>query len=317
MKQIKLRWVIAHEPAYLFYRVAEDFKRLVNQHQEVVNVDIEILTNSEYNEKYSPSEPVTRHNLWKLLQDGTVQITQMQTTSLARQFNRQMHVLDLPYLFDTHEQAQQTLEGKVGQYLLNNFEESSRLKGLAYTYSGGFRLMPFAGTVSTLAEVAGQAVRSGMSEIAQDTIRAFGFDPVPTEIDEVSGAIKADKAIGAEHVAQRLFPDQCQDWINTIIDTEHSLFLTSIVVNLDWWNNLDQQVQDIFTACAVEAARNERQLSIKDGQDSINQLQRTGVKVIKLNQYQKRQLRQQAQTVYDKYTNLYFEQSLVDTIRKH
>jgi TRAP-type C4-dicarboxylate transport system substrate-binding protein len=317
MEQIKLKWVIAHEPAYLFYRVAEDFKRLVNQHSDAVNVDIEILTSAEYNEKYSPSEPVHRHNLWKLLQDGTVQITQMQTTSLAKQFNRQMHVLDLPYLFDNHDQAQDTLEGEVGQYLLNSFDQSSRLKGLAYTYSGGFRLMPFSGTVSSLAELVGQPVRSGMSDIAQDTIRAFGFDPVPTEIDQVSAAINADQAVGAEHVAQRLFPDQCENWINTIIDTEHSLFLTSIVVNVDWWNSLDQTVQQVFADAAREAARNERVLSVADGDASIKKLQDNGVTVIHLSQEEKAELQQRTQSVYDKYDNGYFEPGLIQSIRKH
>jgi C4-dicarboxylate-binding protein DctP len=316
MKQLKLRWVIAHEPAYLFYRVAEDFKRLVNQHQDLVNVDIEILTNVEYNKKYKPAELLTRHNLWKMLQDGTVQITQMQTSSLARQFNRQMQVLDLPYLFDNHEHAQQTLEGEVGKYLLNNFDKSSKLKGLAYTYSGGFRLMPFANSVSTLAEIAGQSVRSGMSEIAKDTISALGFNPVPTEIDEVSDVIKSNQAIGAEHVAQRLFPDQCEDWINTIIDTEHSLFLTSIVVNINWWNGLDSQVQDVFMKCAVEAARNERELSIQDGNASINKLIDNGVNFIQLSNQEKDVLRKKVQVVYDKYGNNYFEHGLVDKIKK-
>lgn len=320
MLKKNIRWVIAHEPAYLFYRVAEDFKRLVNEHKDLVNVDIEILTHTEYNDKYAPAEAVNRHNLWKLLQDGTVQITQMQTTSLARQFNREMHILDLPYLFDNHDQAQETLEGEVGQYLLNNFDESSKLKGLAYTYSGGFRLMPFSGSVATLAEVAGQHVRSGMSPIAQDTIRAFGFNPVPTEIEEVSDVVKSKQAIGAEHVAQRLYPDQCEDWINTIIDTEHSLFLTSIVVNVDWWNSLDQQVRDVFMKCAVQAARNERELSIKDGYASIDKLVNSGVTVIKLSEEQKQELRDKAQAIYDKYNDTYFTPWLVDqinTIRKH
>lgn len=317
MEKTRIRWVIAHEPAYLFYRVAEDFKRLVNEHRDVANIEIEILTNTDYNQKYSPSEPVNKHNLWKLLQDGTVQITQMQTTSLARQFNREMHVLDLPFLFETHDQAQQTLEGEVGQYLLNSFDQSSKLKGLAYTYSGGFRLMPFSGSVKTLAEAAGQPVRSGMSPIAQDTVRAFGFTPVPTEIEEVSDIVKSKQAVGAEHVAQRLLPDRCEDWIDTIIDTEHSLFLTSIVVNTDWWNSLDQQVRDVFTACALQAARNERDLSIKDSKTSLDHLASTGVNVIKLDQDQKQTLRQQAQTVYDKYHNVYFDQELLDSIRKH
>lgn len=316
MKQIKLKWIIAHEPAYLFYRVAEDFKRLVNQHKNVVNIDIEILTDAEYNKKYTPKESINRHNVWKLLQDGAVQITQMQTTSLAKQFNQQMHVLDLPFLFTDHDQAQDTLEGEVGQYLLNNFDHSSRLKGLAYTYSGGFRLMPFSGTVSSLAELVGQPIRSGTSSIAQDTIRAFGFNPVPTEIDQVSAAINSNQVVGAEHVAQRLFPDQCESWINTIIDTEHSLFLTSIVVNIDWWNSLNQQVQDIFSKCALEAARNERELSIKDGQSSLDKLAKNGVKIIKLTQEEKQELRSRVQGVYQKYETEYFKSGLIQRIKK-
>jgi TRAP-type C4-dicarboxylate transport system substrate-binding protein len=316
METKKIRWVIAHEPAYLFYRVAEDFKRLVNQYKDIVNVEIEVLTNTEYNEKYLPRESITRDNLWKALQDNTVQITQIQTTKLAANFNRQMHVLDMPYLFDDHDHAQAVLEGPIGQQLLNGFDKSSKLKGLAYTYSGGFRLMPFKGSVKSLAEVAGQAVRSGMSPMAQDTIRAFGFEPVKTEIDEVSSVVKSEQVIGAEHVAQRLFPDQCEQWIDTIIDTEHSLFLTSIVVNTDWWDSLDPMVQDVFMKCAFEAARNERDLSVQDGYQAVERLAQQGVQIIKLDQQDKQELKQKVNTVYDKYRD-FFEPGLIENIKKH
>ncbi len=84
MQTLNLKWIIAHKPVYLFQRVAEDFKRLVNSKSKNVNIDIEILTAEEFNSKYQPAEPATRHNLWKFLQDNTVQIAQMQTTSLAR-----------------------------------------------------------------------------------------------------------------------------------------------------------------------------------------------------------------------------------------
>jgi TRAP-type C4-dicarboxylate transport system substrate-binding protein len=316
METKKIRWIIAHEPAYLFYRVAEDFKRLVNEHKDIVNVEIEVLTNKEYNEKYLPSTPITRGNLWESLQDNTVQITQIQTTKLSSNFNRQMHVLDMPYLFEDHDHAQAVLEGPIGQKLLNSFDQSSKIKGLAYTYSGGFRLMPFKGNVKSLADVAGQAVRSGMSPIAQDTIRAFGFDPVKTEIEEVSSVIKSDQVIGAEHVAQRLFPDQCEQWIDTIIDTEHSLFLTSIVVNVDWWNDLDPSIQDIFMKCAFQAARNERDLSVKDGEQAMDRLVQQGVQVIKLDEQGKKELKQKVATVYEKYQD-FFEPGLVENIKKH
>ena len=314
MKTHKIRWVIAHEPAYLFYRVAEDFKRLVNE--QGANIDIEILTNTEYNEKYRPAEPLTRSNLWNALHDNSVQITQVQTTKLAAKFNRQMLVLDMPYLFQDHDHAQRVLEGPIGQRLLNGFDESSRLKGLAYTYSGGFRLMPFKQTVRSLDDVFGSAVRSGMSPIAQDTMRAFGFEPVATEIDEVSDAIASQRAIGAEHVAQRLLPDQCDRWIDTIIDTEHSLFLTSIVVNTDWWDGLDQQTQGIFMKCALAAARNERELSIEDGVLSLDRLIQKGVRLVELDPAQKKNLQDQTKIVYEKYAD-YFEPGLIQSIKKH
>lgn len=314
MDTTKIRWVIAHEPAYLFYRVAEDFRRLVNQHRDAVNIDIEILTNTEYNDKYQPSDPITRSNLWNALHDNTVQITQVQTTKLAQQFNPSMRVLDLPYLFRDHDHVQQVLEGEIGRSLLAGFTPESRLTGLAYTYSGGFRLMPFRQSVSTLADVAGQAVRSGMSPIAQDTMAAFGFQPVKTEIDEVSQAVTSGEVVGAEHVAQRLYPDQCERWIDTIIDTEHSLFLTSIVVNTDWWNGLPDRVRDIFMSAALEAARNERELSIRDGLASLDRLAQSGVKIVRPDAQEKQRLKDSVQSVYAKYQDS-LGPDLIDSIR--
>jgi TRAP-type C4-dicarboxylate transport system substrate-binding protein len=316
MKSIKLTWVIAHEPKYLFYRVAEDFKNIVNDLSKDIQIDIEILTDDEFNSRYSPKVSANRHNLWKFLQDNSVQIAQMQTTSLARQFNREMHVLDMPYLFDTHEQVSEVLDGDVGKYLLNNFDKESKLKGLAFTYSGGFRLLPVNSSVSSLSELVGSNIRSGMSEIAQETMKALGFSPVPTEIDETSDAVLSGKAVGAEHVAQRLLPDNCDQWIDTIIDTKHSLFLTSIVVNNDWWNNLPYKVQEIFSIAAIEAAKNERDLSIKDGNESLNKLKAAGVNVISLSDLQINELKEKTKSVYEKYDSSFFKTDILNRIKK-
>ena len=317
MQTLNLKWVIAHEPAYLFYRVAEDFARIVNAKSQDTKISIEIMTADEYNTRYSPDEAVTRHNLWRLLQDNTVQITQMQTTSLARQFNQQMHALDLPYIFRDHDHAAEVLEGEVGTYLLNNFDSHSRLKGLAYTYSGGFRLLPLNHTVTSLGEIAGQPIRSGLAPQAVDTVAALGGRPVPADLEETQRLVREGSVTGAEYVAQRIFPDQGQEWIKTIINTEHSLFLTSIVVNVDWWNGLDASIQGIFMEAALEAARNERALSIQDGEAAMEQLQSEGVTVIELSAEEKAELQRKGQEIQAKYADGYFEPGLVDKIRLH
>lgn len=315
MQQINLNWVIAHEPAYLFYRVAEDFARIVNSKSKDYNINIEILTAEEYNSKYSPSESITRHNLWKLLQDNTVQITQMQTTSLARQFNKQMHVFDLPYLFRDHDHAASVLEGEIGEYLLNRFDESSRLKGLAYTYSGGFRLLPVNHSVTSLGEIMGMPVRSGLAPQAIDTVAALGGIPVPADLEETQRLVRQGEVVAAEYVTQRIIPDGGQEWIKTIINTEHSLFLTSIVVNVDWWNHLPADLQSIFMEAAVESARNERDLSIKDGETSMEILKKDGVTVVNLTDSEMQSLKLKGLEIQNKYADSYFENGLVDNIR--
>lgn len=315
MKNINLTWIIAHEPAYLFYRVASDFAKIVNEKSKDIQIKINIITADEYNQLNSSGDKVTKHNLWKLLQNNKVQIAQMQTTSLARQFNKQMHVFDMPYLFNDHDHAAEVLEGKIGTDLLNNFDKKSKLKGLAYTYSGGFRLMPFAEKVTSLEELYNKPIRSGMSEIAQETISSFGFKPVPTEVEELTSTVMNKSALGGEHVAQRLLPDKCESWTKTIIDTEHSLFLTSIVVNIDWWNSLPSDLQLIFIDSAREAARNERKLSLIEGEKSIKQLESIGVSYIKLTDLEKKQLKSKTEKVYTKFNNL-FDSNLITSIRK-
>lgn len=316
MKQIKLKWVIAHEPAYLFYRVAEDFKNIVNSKSGDYSIDIEIMTDKEYNQQYSPKVSINRNNLWKALQDNTVQIAQMTTSSLGRQFNRSMQVFDMPYIFENHEHAADVLEGKIGEKILNSFDQESKLKGLAYTYSGGFRLMASSEEVSTLSDLIGKSIRSGMSEIAQDTISALGMTPVPTDVEQLTPTVKSGLAVGGEHVAQRLLPDNCQEWTDTIINTEHSLFLTSIVVNLDWWNSQDDEIQTIFIESAKQAARNERQLSIEDGVSSIEIMKSHGANYITLTDEQKQELKKKTESVYVKYDSEYFSSNLVEQIKK-
>lgn len=316
MSDMKIKWVIAHEPAYLFLRVAEDFQRLVNEKSKNTKIDIEILTAEQYNTKYQPTEKVSRMNLDQLVKDNTVQITQMITSVLAKKFNTQMHAFDMPYIFKDHDHAQRVIEGEVGTKMLNSFPAESKLKGLAYTYSGGFRLLTLKDKVKSLAEVEGRAIRSGYSPQSQDTLASFGVKPVAGDLERVKELVQSNSAVGAEYVSQRILPDQQDEWINTIINTEHSLFMTNILVNTDWWNSLDAETQKIFEEAALEAARNERDLSVHDGKQSLETLKAQGVKVIELTAEEKEELKARSAWLYEKYNDSYFEPGLIESIKK-
>ena len=67
-------------------------------------------------------------------------MSQMYTTTLG-EFNKDLFVLDMPFLFRSHEHAAQVLEGQIGQSLMAGLAKSSNIQGLAFTYSGGYRMI--------------------------------------------------------------------------------------------------------------------------------------------------------------------------------
>ena len=139
MKTTKIRWVIAHEPLSLFVRAAEDFQRFVNEAQSAEKIEVEVMTLGEYSMKYNDGVLVTKHDLLDLMEQGKIEMSQMYTTWLAEDIEHDMLALEMPFIFEDHDHATRVLEGEVGESLLEKITEKSNVRGMAFTYSGGFR----------------------------------------------------------------------------------------------------------------------------------------------------------------------------------
>lgn len=152
-KTTKIRWVIAHEPLDLFERAAVDFQNFVNEAQSAEKIEVEVMTLSEYSEKYNDGVQVTKHNLLDLMEQGKIEMSQMYTTWLAEDIEHDMLALEMPFIFEDHEHATRVLEGEVGEELLDKITEKSNVRGMAFTYSGGFRNIITDKTVTSLKDL--------------------------------------------------------------------------------------------------------------------------------------------------------------------
>ena len=137
MKQRTIRWVLAHEPYDLFLRAAEKFSTEVSEktHGEIT---IEVLGLTEYTEKYLNGQQLDRYKIKDLVNDGTIEMSQMYTTTLGLT-DPDMFVLDLPFLFRDHEHAARVLDGAIGQQLMDQLASKREIKCLACTNSAGLR----------------------------------------------------------------------------------------------------------------------------------------------------------------------------------
>jgi TRAP-type C4-dicarboxylate transport system substrate-binding protein len=320
-KVTKIRWVVAHDPLYLFLRAAEDFQAEVNARSKDHKIEVEIMTPTQYADRYGWPETENANNdefrfnqLYTLMQEGKIEMSQLVTTNLAAKFNKNMHVLDLPFLFKDHDHATRALEGEPGQKILNSFTPESKIRGLAFTYSGGFRCLPVSAKIKSLAELSGQPIRAGMNPVARETFAAIGVEPKSMELAAINTAVEQGEIIGGESAFPRIYPCEQNTFSKTVLDTGHSLFLTSIIVSEGFWNGLSPELQQIISEAAVAAGRTERQRSIEDGEDTKVKLAAEGIDVVKLSDKDQEEFKARTEYLYDKF-NGWFSPGLVDSIK--
>jgi TRAP-type C4-dicarboxylate transport system substrate-binding protein len=311
----KIRWVIAHEPLNLFLRAAEDFERRVNEQQSEHKIEVEIMTLTEYSQRYNDGVIVTKHDLLDLMESGKIEMSQMYTTWLAEKYEQDFLVFDLPFLFKDHDHATRVLEGKVGETLLAKLTDKSNVRGLSFTYSGGFRQMISNKKVSTLEELAGTPVRSNRNPVAQATISALGMKPVVAEVEDLRQVVVDGEAEGGETNYPRVYPLRQNEVTKTVIDTGHSLFLTSMIIGDRFWDSLSPEVQAVIKQAAVLAGREERAETIRDGARAEQRLvAEEGANIVKWTQEQREAAKIALSSVYDQFSDT-FTPGLVDSIR--
>ena len=305
-----IRWVIAHEPIDLFLRAANRFSKQVKE-QTNGAIDIEVLSLTDYAKKYNNGKKVTKHDLLQLMEDGTVEMSQMYTTWLGH-YNKDMFVLDLPFLFRDHEPADRVLEGEIGEYLLEGLEQSSAVRGLAFTYSGGFRIVPSQQEYATVDAFKGAKIRTARSPVAVDTFLAVGATPIDTvELEEMNEAARAGIIDAGESTFVRVIPLEQDKSFAYVNDTAHSLFLTSIIVANGFWDTLDLATQEIMKDAALNAARIERRESVVDVASVKETL---GDRVVEMSADETAKFKTATEVVYTKYTD-YFSNDLINKIK--
>lgn len=313
MQKKDIKWVIAHEPIGLFLKVAESFSKEVNE-QTGGKFNIEVLSLSDYSTKYNGGKKVTKNELMELVDTGAIEMSHIYTTWLA-DFNKDLHALDLPFLFQDHAHADRVLEGEIGADLLAGVSKQSNIKAMSFTYSGGYRVVPANFRADTVEAWQGKTVRTSRSPVAVETFKTLGATPKEhIALEEMNAAAKAGEIEAGESTYVRVFPLQQNEAFSCVNDTAHSLFLTSIIVNQDFFKQFDAETQEIMATAAFNAARKERRESVAEIPNILAECQAKGVEVVKMSAKEEAKFKAVTSSVYDKFAD-YFTPGLVQKIQ--
>ena len=231
MKNIK--WLISHQPEHLFLRTAKAFAKML----EEVNSEykIEILTTDQYKAQYDAD--FTRDKIWGLVQSGEIQMSQTEVYELAAPTNDDnFYVFDMPWLFESHAHARRVLEGPIGKAMNDRLAKQTGVRGLAYTYSGGYRAIGSDLPFKKLADLKGYNMKANSNPITQEFWKSLGVNTVKRKgpINELVGEMQSHMDC-KDTTYIRL--QQAKNWINT----KHSLFLTDILISDSFFKSLSEK----------------------------------------------------------------------------
>jgi len=311
-KPQSIRWVLAHEPSDLFKRAADTFTKEISEKTEG-ELNVEVLTVSEYAKKYNNGEMIDQGQVVRYVQSGKIEMSQTYTTILGH-YDHNLWVLDLPFLFRDHAHAQKIIEGEIGEKLYAKLPQKG-IRGLAYTYSGGYRIIPAKKAITKLEDFKGLSLATSSSPVAMDVLKTVGAKATPIALEKIKEASDAGQINGNESTYVRFYSMKQNEHSSVVNDTGHSLFLTSIIMSEQFWKKIPEKYHAAIKEAALTAARIERKQSIEDSIATKEKCKTDGIPVITLSEKEGKRFKDALKPVYKKYKT-YFSKDFVSQIEK-
>jgi len=225
--------------------VAEKFKELVAQrsggdiavkifHSKSIGNETEILQQIQMN----------------TIQMGIVTVGPFDT------FDPIVRVINYPFLFKSNEQADEILDGPLGQEILTSLE-SSGFKGLCFSENGFRNLTNNKRPVHRPADVEGLKIRVMSSALHKTIWQTLGANPTPmpwpiyTELEQ--GVID-----GQENPLWVMEVYKFYEIQKYMTLTRHVYSAHIDVASLNWWNTLEPATRDLIQETIYAAAKFQR-----------------------------------------------------------
>jgi tripartite ATP-independent transporter DctP family solute receptor len=210
------------------------------------------------------------------VQLGAIEFTRVSASPLG-EFNKQMSVFSLPYLFDSEEHMWKFLKGEMGEKMLNDLQPS-RMKGLAY-YTGGARSFYSVKPLTGIDSLKGLKIRVMQNKINMDMVAALGGSATPMPAGEIFSALQTGVIDGAENnyptfVAQNHY----QSAKHYILDA-HQRIPEVLLISKVSWDKLSPEDQKLIKQAALDSVDYQRDIWAKTEREAEAKVRAAGVTI--------------------------------------
>ena len=210
------------------------------------------------------------------IQLGTVELGVI-TSGPFDSFDPIVRVIDYPFLFKDHQQADQILDGPLGAEILTSLH-SSGFKGLCFSENGFRNLTNSKKAVTRPEDIDGLKIRVMSSALHKSIWQTLGANPTPmpwpiyTELEQ--------KVIdGQENPLWVLEVYKFYEIQRYMTLTRHVYSAHIDVASLSWWESLDGETRNLVQSTMCEAAKYQRADNRKKNEARLALLKEKGMQV--------------------------------------
>ena len=206
---------------------------------------------------------------------GTIDIIFAGTSGFT-EFYDKAKILDLPFLFDSAEQAYEVVNGEIGEKIFADLPST----GLIYLAEGDNGMRHISTTnrpVHTAADVEGLKLRVPTSQMYLDCWEALGANPVALALNELAIALSNGTAEGQDNTTYHLVANATYDDIKYFSFINYMWMGCTMAANSDSWDKLPAEYQEILKEQAKAAAKYSFDTIAEDNQAATETLKAAGV----------------------------------------
>ncbi|MBZ9655597.1 TRAP transporter substrate-binding protein [Phyllobacterium lublinensis] len=234
------------------------------------------------------------------LQGGVIEMTVLNAGILAGNV-KQFGAVDLPFLFNSGEEADKVMDGPFGTSLMELLPNTG-LVGLGYWELGFRNLTNNRHAVSKLEDIKGLKIRTIQSPIPIELFNSLGANAVPLPYTELYTALETGTVDGQENPAANILNAKFYEVQKYMTVTRHQYNPQIVLISKKFWDGLNDEEKALLQSAATEARDYQRKVSRELDAKAIADIKATGMEVTELTPEETQKLRDAVKPMIDKFS---------------
>lgn len=267
-ENVTMRLAHSGSDSHQYQIAAEHFKETVEEKTDG-SVEIDIHGNATVGSEDEAIEQI---------QDGTLDMTTVAADSSFANTVPEMNLFGIPYIFEDTEHVYNTLDGDIGQELLDTVDESN-MNGLGYWEVGMRNVTNNSVEIESPEDMDGLSIRVQPSQVWEAHMQALGASPTPVDFNELYSALDQGVVDGQENPLPTIDSMnfyEVQDYVSL---TEHTYSPAIVLMSTNATENLSEDQLTAVEDAVEETTDYHRDYLAEQEEEILTKLEEEGVTI--------------------------------------